>query len=152
VAAWRSPRARVRRSADGNVEPLAFIEHPGPDDVGIHELLGCGRRDRYELARELCQDMRVLDLCCGNGVGSVLLSQTAALVVGIDHDASFVDFARAAAGSDRVSFEAADSVSFLDGPLGDRFDAIVCLEGSERLSELDPLTATLRDLRRPGWP
>jgi 2-polyprenyl-3-methyl-5-hydroxy-6-metoxy-1,4-benzoquinol methylase len=131
---------------------LAFIEHPGPDDVGIHELLGCGRRDRYELARELCQDMRVLDLCCGNGVGSVLLSQTAALVVGIDHDASFVDFARAAAGSDRVSFEAADSVSFLDGPLGDRFDAIVCLEGSERLSELDPLTATLRDLRRPGWP
>jgi SAM-dependent methyltransferase len=114
------------------------------DTVSVHELLLYERRHRYELGRELCRGMRVLALCCRSGGGCELLSQTATTVVGVDEDTALIDLARATAASDRVSFEVADPVTLLDRSLRDRFEAIVCLEGWERLREPDRLLVALR--------
>jgi len=86
----------------------------------------------------------VLELCCRGGRGSTLLAETASTIVGIDHDAALVDVARSAVGSDRVSFEAVDPLSFLDRALDDRFDAIVCLQGWEHLRDQARLMLALR--------
>lgn len=116
-----------------------------------HTLLACEHRHRYELARELCRGMRVLDLCCGSGYGSRLMAATATTVVGVDNDDATVKAARATIGSDaRLSFERADAVSFLEGPLAQRFDLIVCFEGLEHLPELDRVLRSLRRLADAG--
>jgi SAM-dependent methyltransferase len=115
-----------------------------PDHLPRDIVLPDARRHRYELGRELCRGMRVLALCCRSGGGCELLAETATTVVGIDQDTALIDVALATAGSDRVSFEAADPAAFLDSPLRDRFDVIVCLEGWEGLRELNRLLAALR--------
>lgn len=93
--------------------------------------------------------MRVLDLGCGDGAGSELLAQTATNVLGVDARAP-VAAAAATGRRKRVSFEAADPWSFLDGPAGKRFDAIVCLTESLAPRELDRLAPALGDHARAG--
>jgi SAM-dependent methyltransferase len=95
--------------------------------------------------------MRVLDLCCGSGYGSQLMAATATTVVGVDNEDNTVKAAQASiGGDDRLSFEQADAVSYLELPLAERFDLIVCFEGLEHLPELDRVLGSLRRLADAG--
>jgi 2-polyprenyl-3-methyl-5-hydroxy-6-metoxy-1,4-benzoquinol methylase len=109
-------------------------------------LIAAEHLHRYELAAALCPDLRVVDLCCGSGYGSELLVETAAAVHGVDYDAATIDLAASTVGrACAISFEAADAVAFLRQDLAGRFDAIVCFEGLEHLSDPE---AAIRELRR----
>jgi 2-polyprenyl-3-methyl-5-hydroxy-6-metoxy-1,4-benzoquinol methylase len=116
-------------------------------------MLACEHRHRYELAAGLLAGRRVLDLCCGSGYGSAILSAGgAAHVTGVDNDAATVETARSTVAADggSVEFEAAEAVAFLRGAIGDRFDAVVCFEGLEHLPDLDGALELLRDHARQG--
>ena len=107
-------------------------------------LLACEHRHRYELARELCGGMRVLDLCCGIGYGSAILAESASAVVGVDNDPAAVDAARATVDEERIRFELGDAVTYIDRPPWAAFDAVVCFEGLEHLPELERVLNALR--------
>src|SRR6266536_3845694 len=49
---------------------------------------------RYELAREISKDKIVLDIACGEGYGSYLISEAARYVYGVDVDSSSVEHAK----------------------------------------------------------
>jgi 2-polyprenyl-3-methyl-5-hydroxy-6-metoxy-1,4-benzoquinol methylase len=51
---------------------------------------------RYAFARAFVAGRRVVDVACGEGYGSVVLADAAALVTGIDIDAATLAHARAA--------------------------------------------------------
>ena len=107
----------------------------GLEDVGAPGLTA-EHVHRYELATELCEGLRVLDLCCGVGYGSRIVCRTAASVVGIDRDPDAIRIARAkiARGTD-IEFELADARDVLRRELAKSFDAVVMLAGLERLEE-----------------
>jgi len=117
--------------------------------VAEPSLMAAEHVHRYEFAASLCQDLRVLDLCCGSGYGCEIIAATAALVHGVDYDAATIDLATltvgGSAGGGAISFELADATTFLRGDLAGHFDAIVCFEGLEHLPDVE---ATLAELRR----
>jgi SAM-dependent methyltransferase len=97
-------------------------------------LIAAAHVHRYRLAARICSGLRVIDLACGSGYGSAILSETAVAVVGIDNDAETVDMAQATVGREhQVGFETADALEFLRRDLRRDWDAIVCFEGLEHL-------------------
>ncbi len=101
---------------------------------------------RYQWAAEACRGLRVLDLCCGVGYGSMLLAGSAAAVVGVDNDeGAIAEASKAAAAAEaQVEFVLGDALEWLRDNLAERFDAIVCFEGLEHLSDFDAAMTRLR--------
>lgn len=114
------------------------------DAISANTLIASEHVHRYALAARLCAGMRVVDLACGSGYGSVILRETATAVTGVDNDTTTVDVARATVGKDHdVAFEAADALAFLNRDLGEDYDAIVCFEGLEHFPDPEPVLAEL---------
>lgn len=120
------------------------VERLPLESVRVPSLILCEHRHRYELAAEALKGLRVLDLCCGVGYGSELLSETAAEVLGVDNAVGAIETAREAFGSDTVRFEVADAVGYLRTAAAETFDAIVCFEGLEHLPDVDAAFVELR--------
>jgi 2-polyprenyl-3-methyl-5-hydroxy-6-metoxy-1,4-benzoquinol methylase len=110
-------------------------------------MLAAEHRQRYEFATTLCGGLRVVDLCCGSGYGTQILSGHAEEVLGVDIDVATVDAAQAgiAATISNVRFEAADALEFLASDRAREFDAIVCFEGLEHLQDLERALGLLRE-------
>jgi len=122
------------------------VERLSLEQAGAQSLLALTHVHRYEVAAELCAGMRVLDLCCGSGYGTRLLSGRAAAVTGVDNHEPSIERARSELGDrDRIAFERGDAHEWLERTLGEDFDAIVLLEGVEHLA--DPQKA-IEQLRR----
>jgi SAM-dependent methyltransferase len=119
--------------------------------VSASTLIASEHVHRYRLAGAVCADLRVVDLACGSGYGSAILAESARSVLGVDNDQATIDTARATVGrEDDISFEAADAVEFLQRPIADDHDAVVCLEGLEHLADLDGAVDALARLSRDG--
>lgn len=115
------------------------------DEARVPTLLGAMHVHRYELATELCRGLRVVDLGCGTGYGSEILSRESSFVLGVDLDEETIEGAREQLGRpDRLEFEVADANDFMRDRLRDRFDAIVMLETLEHLSDVDEALTSLR--------
>jgi SAM-dependent methyltransferase len=118
--------------------------------VNEHTLLACEHQHRYAFAAQLCDGLCVIDLACGTGYGSAILSDAADRVLGIDNDVATIESATlATAEQSNVSFEAADAVEFLRGGLNDH-DAIVCFEGLEHFPDLAEVLQSLRRHAKNG--
>jgi 2-polyprenyl-3-methyl-5-hydroxy-6-metoxy-1,4-benzoquinol methylase len=123
-------------------------------DVATESLLASAHLHRYELAAELVEGLRVLDLCCGTGYGSLILAQRAAAVRGVDNDEETVAVAGREAGSSQlkvpVEFVHADALDHLSELDPKACDAVVCFEGIEHV--LDPLALVdaMASLARQG--
>ncbi len=121
------------------------------EDANAPSLLALTHVHRYQAAAEICAGMRVLDLCCGSGYGTRLLSRTAASVTGVDIDAASIERALATMSDvEDVSFEVADALEYLQRDLSERFDAIVLLEGLEHLPDASRVTELLRSHAQEG--
>ena len=95
---------------------------------------------RYLFARRLVAGKRVLDVACGEGYGSALLSDAAAEVVGVDIDSPSIAHARERYGQrTNLTFETGNAIA-LDFPPG-RFDLVVSFETLEHLSAQEELLA-----------
>lgn len=103
---------------------------------------------RYEYIKEIVAGKSVLDIACGEGYGSSLLSSNAASVVGVDIDPESINFAR-------EKYSNKDNLEFLLGsvtdiPLADKsIDVVVSFETIEHISEhdmmLNQLSRVLKD-------
>jgi len=87
--------------------------------------------DRYRFAAGLVKGLKTLDVACGTGYGTNLLSESAEDVIGVDIDDDSVAYARAHYGGERVSFQKnyAEMLPFDNGC----FNAIVSFETIEHV-------------------
>lgn len=90
-------------------------------------------KQRYEFAKEYVKGKKVLDVACGEGYGSNILSEVADIVVGMDINAETVQLANEKYGSTKLTYivGSAEKLPFEN----ESFDAIVSFETIEHISE-----------------
>jgi SAM-dependent methyltransferase len=102
---------------------------------------------RYRLAQSLVANQRVADLASGEGYGSDLLAERAALVVGLEIDAEAVAHATKKYRRDNLHFVEAD---IRIAPLrASQFDLVVCFEAIEHITRPEVVLAEARRILRP---
>ena len=102
---------------------------------------------RYAWALPWVQGQDVLDVACGEGYGSHLLSQEAKSVVGVDLDQKTIEHAKAKYSRDNLTFRAGDALNL---PLeGDGFDVVVCFETIEHVADHAGLMMELKRVLKP---
>jgi SAM-dependent methyltransferase len=103
---------------------------------------------RYLIARQYASGLRVLDVASGEGYGSHLLAQAAALVVGVDVSTDAVTHATARYHASNLRYVAA---SCTDIPEPDAsFDLIVSFETIEHITEHAAFLSEVDRLLAPG--
>lgn len=102
---------------------------------------------RYLFATRFCAGRDVLDVACGEGYGSALLSTVARSVVGVDLDDATVTFAQRNYARDNLTFRQGDAAQIQDR---ESFDVIVSFETIEHLVDHESFLAGLKRALRPG--
>jgi SAM-dependent methyltransferase len=103
----------------------------------------------YQYLIDQVRDRNVLDVGCGPGYGSFILSHHARAVTGVDVDSRCIDFGRREFGRDNLEFIQAD-VYDLPRVLPDRtFDLICALEFIEHLERPEEFLRLSRSLLAP---
>lgn len=87
------------------------------------------------IAKIACPQKKVLELCCGEGIGSPILSEESAEYLGIDEKKSSIKSAQDNWSSEKRSFVLGD---FLKKPFG-KFDTIISLNTEKALKKSLPL-------------
>jgi 2-polyprenyl-3-methyl-5-hydroxy-6-metoxy-1,4-benzoquinol methylase len=85
---------------------------------------------RYEIAKKYCVDKKVIDIACGCGYGTNLLSKVAKSVVGGDYSSEALDYANKHWKTDNSNFI---KVDIKDKPILGEFDVFVSLETLEHI-------------------
>lgn len=103
---------------------------------------------RYYLAAALCKKKRVLDVACGEGYGSAILSAGAATVTGVDIAPEAVKHARDRYGKPQLEFVEASAAAlpFADGS----FDVVVSFETIEHHDRHDEMLDEIKRVLVPG--
>lgn len=105
---------------------------------------------RYRFAKELVKDKKVLDLACGEGYGSFMLSEDAGSVLGVDIDDAAIRHATSKYIRGNLQFIKG---SMMEVPVEGEglFDVIVCFEALEHIAGHDELMKqTKRLLKKEG--
>jgi SAM-dependent methyltransferase len=130
------------------------LERLVPDELTATDATGSETLElhmaRYRFARGFINGGRVLDCACGVGYGTALLAAADGRpdeVLGVDIDASAVDYARQRYGSERISFRVGDGAA-LEDEAG--FETIVSLETIEHVREPGALIGNFVRLLKPG--
>lgn len=112
--------------------------------ISIYEYL-----HRYRFAMEFVRGKKVLDLRCGEGYGSFLLSEAADSVVGLDQDETTI--------RKGISNYIRENLTFIKGSLTDIpikeekiFDVMVCFARVEHIQEHDRLMREVKRLLKPN--
>lgn len=121
------------------------LEHHDPR--GRSDYLSAQHVHRYRFAAErIAPGSRVLDVACGVGYGSGMLSEAGLDVVGLDCDRKLVE--RAGVAWPAVQFVHGDA---LELPFDDEtFDAVVSFETIEHVTDAEAFLGQLRRVLRPG--
>ena len=100
---------------------------------------------RYAFASQFVNGKKVLDLACGEGYGSFLLSKTARCVMGIDINPETIQHASNAYPKDNLEFKEG---SILNVPISGSkiFDVIICYEVIEHITEHEILLSEISRL------
>jgi SAM-dependent methyltransferase len=105
---------------------------------------------RYELAATLAANKDVLDIGCGYGYGSYLISLQARRVIGIDEDKEAIDCARARYRSHNLEFRLGNALDYLSGVQG-MFSLVVMFEVIEHVLDQEELLKMVSSsLKRDG--
>jgi SAM-dependent methyltransferase len=123
----------------------ALLEHEGVTGEPTLEL----HLMRYKFALENIQPGRVLDIACGVGYGTKLLSAADKIqaAIGVDISVDAIEYARSHYGHDGIKFVTADALQFTDAS---GFENIVSLETIEHVPDPRALLAHLTSLLKPN--
>jgi SAM-dependent methyltransferase len=102
--------------------------------------------NRYLFARQFVKDKIVLDIACGEGYGSFLLSNIAGQVIGIDIDQETINFANNKYVRNNLKFKVG-SATHLSLLQNNFFDVIVSYETIEHIAE-DDQNLFLQEVKR----
>jgi len=92
--------------------------------------------NRYLFAVDFCKNKRVLDIACGSGYGSYLISNIADSVVGIDIDKNTIQFCSDKYKNNNLEFRDSDAL-FLNDDLIGKLDVVVSFETIEHILNYD---------------
>lgn len=121
------------------------------DQIGDGSLLAATHVQRYELAAELCAGLRVVDLCCGTGYGTMRVLRTAQSAVGVDISSDAIEQAQELAGdAENVSFVQGDAQAYVEGLTAADVDVVVCFEGIEHVPDPGAVVDALARLAGDG--
>lgn len=102
---------------------------------------------RYAFAIEISKNKKVLDIACGEGYGSNLMSKSAAEVTGIDIDETTINNASKKYFDKKIRFIKG---SILDIPADNGyFDLITCFETLEHVSNHEKVMSELKRVLNP---
>jgi|SRR5579862_2327901 len=131
----------------------ASLERIVPDDLRVGQTTGRDtlrlHLERYQFAKQNLVDGSVLDIACGVGYGTALLSESplTSFAIGVDIDEASIRYASRRYRKARVSYVCADAYQF---SAGQPFDNIVSLETIEHVENPQALFEHLVDLLAPG--
>jgi ubiquinone/menaquinone biosynthesis C-methylase UbiE len=103
---------------------------------------------RYAVARQYVKGKAVLDIACGEGYGSRLLSQNALAVTGVDIDAATIDHAAKKYTARNLSFVKGDIVNIPFEAAS--FDVVVSFETLEHTDQHQKALSEIKRVLRPG--
>ena len=101
---------------------------------------------RYYLARRFCRGKKVLDVGCGYGYGSFILSSVSEKVVGIDISEKAIQSAKEQYSKRNIDFLVMDA-EWMKFP--DQFDVIVSFENIEHLKHPELFLSRATSLLKP---
>lgn len=90
-------------------------------------------KQRYNFARDYCNNKNVLDIACGCGYGSYILSEQASKVTGLDCSEEAIDYANKYYSSQNSSFHQFNLLEDDCKHLLNKFDIVVSFETIEHL-------------------
>ncbi len=106
-------------------------------DETMHEHL-----HRYAIALQFAQGKKILDIACGEGYGTNILSTKAIHVTGIDIDSKTIDNANIKYKNENLEFKNGDIKKI---PVADNsFDLITCFETIEHVDEQEKILTELK--------
>lgn len=103
---------------------------------------------RYALAMEYIAHKKVLDLACGEGYGSALMTSKALHVTGIDIDDATIAMASQKYKQGNLSFIKGTTVN-IPAPAGE-FDVVISFETLEHVGEHEKMLAEITRVLKPG--
>ncbi|HDP70433.1 MAG TPA: methyltransferase domain-containing protein, partial [Actinobacteria bacterium] len=107
---------------------------------------------RYHfIVEHISPGLRILDIACGSGFGSELLSRKAAFVLGVDYLKPYIKKARERyPGNDTLQFMVGDGQKFLYLDKCEQFDLVVSLHTLEHVPDDRAMLSSLYNNLRPG--
>jgi SAM-dependent methyltransferase len=137
----------VQRNQPPGVPPLELTGERTLPDVPAENYWYRRHLAVYEWIGARVLGRRVLDMACGEGYGSEVLSRTAAQVVGVDANPEAHEHARLRDRRENLRFERGLVETY--GETGS-FDAVVFLQTIEHVQDPVAVLAHFRDLLAPG--
>jgi SAM-dependent methyltransferase len=114
---------------------------------GDWKIYGQQHLQRYQFALDRARGLDVLDLACGVGYGSFVLSQTAKSCQGVDLSADAIAYAQATYRRANLAYRVGNALSPLSPEAS--FDAAVSFETIEHLTDPRALIANVHRMLRP---
>jgi 2-polyprenyl-3-methyl-5-hydroxy-6-metoxy-1,4-benzoquinol methylase len=139
--------AYVQRNQPPGVPPLELTGERTLPDVPAENYWFRRHLAVYEWIGARVAGKRVIDMACGEGYGSEVLSRSAASVVGVDANPDAFEHARLRYRRQNLSFERGVVETF--GTRGS-CDAVVFLQTIEHVQDPETVLAHHRDLLAPG--
>jgi 2-polyprenyl-3-methyl-5-hydroxy-6-metoxy-1,4-benzoquinol methylase len=135
----------VQRDQPEGVPPLALTGERTLPDVPEENYWYRRHLAVYEWVAASCAGLDVVDMACGEGYGTGVLSSTAAHVTGVDANPEAFEHARARYGGPRVDFarDLVDSYS-------EECDAVVFLQTIEHVEDDAGVLRHFKSMLRPG--
>lgn len=93
---------------------------------------------RYNFALSFCESKKVLDVACGSGYGTDLISRIAFFATGVDNSNQAITIAnKYYKGDDNryLYYEESDANEYISQSLSPQFDTIVCFETLEHFND-----------------
>src|SRR5690349_12913406 len=134
-----------QRDQPPGVPPLALTGERTLPDVPEENYWFRRHLAVYEWIADRVWGRRVVDLACGEGYGSQVLSRTAARVIGVDANPEAFEHARLKYTTDTVTFER-DMIERWTGDV----DCVVFLQTIEHVQDPDAVLEHLREVIGPG--
>lgn len=129
------------------------LERILPDELSANEATGSEtlrlHLERYQFAKQNLVPGTLLDLACGVGYGTALMSEDPRITraVGVDISAAAVEYATQRYSRERVSYVCSEALEFLPG---EQFNNVVSLETIEHVDDPDGLLRHLVSLLAPN--
>jgi 2-polyprenyl-3-methyl-5-hydroxy-6-metoxy-1,4-benzoquinol methylase len=103
---------------------------------------------RYAIAQNFVSKKNILDIACGEGYGTYLLSNYAEKITGIDIDSNTINKAKKKYTNQKIKFKTGSILEIPENK--ETFDVVICLETLEHIDDHEAVIAELKRVLKKG--